>query len=663
MIGSHRNLKPRHSGATAIAVIALIALSAGAALEAQAAPSFTAPSYDMTIGQPGAAFVYPWGMAYDPTTGTILTSDYNNYQVRRFTTAGAPDGVYGSRAQLNGQQPYAVAVDPSTGDFVVDDLEGYDRYTSTGTLVDSVSTAAYHAFYAPWIALNPQSGTVYVVQSTGLDVSGSNEILMFSSSDQYLGTFGTDGTSCATGEFGLIRGVDVDSSGNLYVDDVSNHCVQVFSATGTFERYFSTKSGLPSKEQLSSNTRGLTIDRPDNLVYIADAAKQDVAVFTTAGAYVGTIGTPGTDCGGGGQLDGPRDVAIGPTGTLYVSDYTCFDIDVYNPLFDSADPGGFLQPIPDPPIPPPAGGLNEAVDVAASANGSVVYVSDTFNQRIQVFDGPNSSTPGAFVQMWGSREPVLADYCALDYPRGVSVDPKNGTLWVNDTRSGYIKAYTPTGNSKGPLGCATPSGAAVSADTEFGGQVQTGSCITCDPGNFFYAKGIFVGGPSDDVYVTDSANGRLQVLTQAGTEVAGFPVACGTVHGNPAGADVGCTGVTVDSADNIYAAVPGENVVDVFSPSGTLLRTIGSTAPGGALDKPYDVAISPDGSTLYVTEVSKNCVAAFTLSTGAYLGSWGKKGTANGDFDQPMGLSVDNAGRVYVNDYGNDRIEVFTPAA
>jgi len=36
-----------------------------------------------------------------------------------------------------------------------------------------------------------------------------------------------------------------------------------------------------------------------------------------------------------------------------------------------------------------------------------------------------------------------------------------------------------------------------------------------------------------------------------------------------------------------------------------------------------------------VTEVSKNCVAAFTL-TGAYLGSWGKKGTANGDLDQPM---------------------------
>ena len=102
--------------------------------------------------------------------------------------------------------------------------------------------------------------------------------------------------------------------------------------------------------------------------------------------------------------------------------------------------------------------------MAVSPNGSSVFVSDSFNQRIQEFQGPSGTTPGAFVQMWGSRQPVLADYCAMDYPRGVSVDPKDGNLWVNDTRSGYIKAYTPSGNGNGPLGCATPTGAAVSED-------------------------------------------------------------------------------------------------------------------------------------------------------------------------------------------------------
>jgi DNA-binding beta-propeller fold protein YncE len=557
---------------------------------------------------------------------------------------------------FGGQQPYGVAVDPVTGDFVVDALLSYLRYSPTGTLLDTVSFAPEHAFYAPWIGLSPTNEDVYVVQSTGLHTQGANEVLMFDKNDNFLGSFGTDGANCNSGEFGLIRGIDVDSAGNVYINDVSNHCVQVFSASGSFERSFSTKA------QLSSNTRGLTIDRTNDVVYIADSAKQLVAAYSTSGTFLGTIGTPGgsvgNSCGGGGELDGPRDQAVGPTGTVYVSDYTCFAIDAYNPLFDKSQPGGFLQQIPDPPIPPPAGGLNEAVGVAVSPDGKSVFVSDSFNQRIQEFQGPSGTTPGAFVQMWGSREPVLADYCAMDYPRGVAVDPANGNLWVNDTRSGYIKAYTPTGNGNGPLGCASPTGAPVSSYTEFGGQVQVGSCVSCSPGKFFYAKGIFVGGPGDDVYVPDSANGRLQVLTQLGSELPGFPVACGTTVGNPAGFN-GCTGVTADASGTVYAASVNQGVVDVFSSSGKLLRTIGK----GTLKEPFDTALSPDGSILYVTDVKNNRVSEFTASTGAYLGSWGTKGTAKGDFDQPEGIAVDAAGRIYVNDYANDRIEVFTPAA
>ncbi len=638
-----------------LGVIAITGASGASALDTQAAPSFTAPTYDMTIGQPGNAFVYPWGMAWDPTTGTILTSDYNNFDVKRFTTAGSLDGTYSSKAALGGQQPYGVAVDPTTGDFVVDALLSYLRYSPTGTLLDTVSFAPEHAFYAPWIGLSPTNEDVYVVQSTGLNLQGANEVLMFDKNDHFLGSFGTNGKNCNSDDFGLIRGIDVDNAGNVYINDVSNHCVQVFTTTGTFERSFSTKA------QLSSNTRGLTIDRSNNVVYIADSAEQLVAAYSTSGTFQGTIGTPGgtvgNSCGGGGELDGPRDQAVGPTGTIYVSDYTCFAIDAYNPLFDKSDPGGFLQQIPDPPIPPPAGGFNQAVGVAVSPDGSSVYVSDSFNQRIQEFQGPSGTTPGAFVQMWGSREPVLPDYCAMDYPRGVAVDPKNGNLWVNDTRSGYIKAYTPTGNGNGPLGCAYPPTAPVSSYTEFGGQVQVMGCISCSPGKFFYARGIFVGGPSDDVYVPDSANGRLQVLTQSGTEVSGFPVACGTTVGNPAGFN-GCTGVTADSTGTIYAASVNQGVVDVFSSSGKLLRTIGS----GKLGQPFDTALSPDGSILYVTDVKNNRVSEFTPSTGAFLGSWGSKGTAPGDFIQPMGISIDSSGNVYVNDYGNDRIEVFKPA-
>lgn len=643
--------------ASILAIGALIAAVGGAT---QAAGKISAPTWTLQIGQKGTAFVYPWGMAWNSASGTILTGDYNNWQVRRFSTSGSLLGTYSSKAALGGQQPYGIAVDPVTDNFVVDDLEGYLRYSAAGTLLDSVSTAPEHAYYAPFIAISPTTETVYVVQSTGLNTSGANVVLMYDKNDHFLGEFGTNGKTCSSGQFGLIRGVDVDAAGNVYINDVSNHCVEVFSGTGSFKRSFSTKSGLPTSEQLSSNTRGLTIDRANNVVYIAESAKQYVAAFSTTGSYLGTIGTPGNDCSGSGQLDGPRDMAVGPTGTVYVSDYTCFTIDAYNPLFATNHPGGFIQPIPNPPVPPPAGGLNQAVGVAASPNGKAVYVTDTFNQRVQEFDGPSSSTPGAVVQMWGSRQPVLADMCAMDYPRGASVDPNNGNLWINDTRSGYIKAYTPTGGHGGPLACATPASATVSAFTDFGGQVQVGSCVTCSPGKFFYSRGIFVGGPKDDVYVPDSSNGRLQVLSQAGVEAAGFPVACGTKVGNPAGYN-GCTGVTADSAGTIYAVSINQSVIDVFSPSGKLLRTIGAMAPGGKLGQPFDAALSPDGSTLYVSEVKNNRISEFNPATGAFLGSFGSKGTAHGDFNQPMGLAVDAAGNIYVNDYGNYRIEVFAP--
>jgi DNA-binding beta-propeller fold protein YncE len=654
------NRSRRRAGAVAVGA-AVLAIGSGLGVwTAQAAPSLTAPTLKLTIGQPGSAFVYPWGMAFDAASGTILTSDYNNYQVRRFSTAGAPLAVYSNKAALNTQQPYAIAVDASTDDFLVDDLEGYLRYSNTGTLLDTVSASAEGSFYAPWLAVNSTTSNVYLVNSNS--ATGHNFVLMYNGSDAFTGEFGTTGTSCATGEFGLIRGVDVDSAGNVYINDVTNNCVEVFSSTGTFLRYFSTKAGLPSNEQLSGNTRGLTIDRTNNLVYVTDAGKQNVAVFTTAGAFVGKIGKSGSNCGGKGQIDGPRATAIGTDGTVYESDYTCFNIDAYNPLFASSKPGAFIGSIPNPTLPPPSGGLNQAVGVAVSPVDGTVYISDTFNQRIQEFQGLNGATPGAFVQMWGSRQPTLPSYCAMDYPRGVAVD-SNGNLWVNDTRSGWIKEYTPTGNSNGSLGCTTPTSGKVSSLSEFGGEVPSTTCLTCSPGKFFYARGIFVGGPSNDVYVPDSDLGRLQVLTQAGKEVAGFPVACGVRNAYNPGALQGCTGVTVNpTTGTIYAVSITQGTVEVFSPTGTLLSTIGSTVPGG-MHMPFDDALSPDGSILYVTDTDSNRIDEFNPSTGAYLGSWGSKGSGNGQFLNPQGIVVDPNGNIYVNDYGNDRIQVFAPAS
>src|SRR6516164_2294894 len=44
---------------------------------------------------------------------------------------------------------------------------------------------------------------------------------------------------------------------------------------------------------------------------------------------------------------------------------------------------------------------------------------------------------------------------------------------------------------------------------------------------------------------------------------------------------------------------------------------------------------------------------------GAFIMAWGKHGSAPGEFDVPHSLALDSAGRLYVGDRSNNRIQIF----
>jgi tripartite motif-containing protein 71 len=600
--------------------------------------AFTAPTYLKSIGKPGDAFVYPWGMATETDTGSpyygdIIVGDYNNYDLKVFTPVTATNpGTFVAAISQKGAglgsmgQPYGIAIDPTDGSIYVADQNHFrvDKFNDAGVFQYAISPP--HAYYAPYVAVNA-SGDVFIVESTITNVTGTNEIFEYNNTGTTLITtyVGTDGTNCAAGQFGNIRGIDVDSNGLLYVADTTNHCIQVFNTTTS---PWTLVTSFGTATTLSGDTRNLTIDRVHGMVYVADAAKNVVDVFTTwngtsGGVFKGVIGSSGS---GDGQIGGERGVAVGLDSTVYASDYTYWRINAYAPLF-SATPGAFLLQMPHPPVPPPPGGFNNPTAVSVSTfSGSAgdVYVADTFNQRIQQF-----SNSGTVLNVWGSRLSQLNAPYAFDYPRGVAVDPANGDVWVNDTRSGYIKEYTANGTFI----------------AEYGG-----------PSDFDYAVGIYVA--HGRVYADDSDHDQLQVLsTTTGAEVPGFPVTCGKGIGY--GDNGGCTGVTTDAAGNIYAAAEEENLVEVYNPSGKLIGTIGSSA---TVNGPYDVAVF--GTTLYVTDANTNQVTEFNITTptaATLLGTWGKSGTGNGAFSSPRGISVDASGNIYIVDYGNSRVEEFKP--
>ena len=124
-------------------------------------------------------------------------------------------------------------------------------------------------------------------------------------------------------------------------------------------------------------------------------------------------------------------------------------------------------------------------------------------------------------------------------------------------------------------------------------------------------------------------------------------------------------GLTVDHDDNVWLTDVGTHQVFKYSPDGRLLMTLGERRVSGAdrthFNLPTDVAVLRDGS-FYVSDGYQNTRVVKFSADGKYQFEWGKKGGGPGEFDLPHGIALDAAGRVYVADRSNARVQIFTPA-
>jgi sugar lactone lactonase YvrE len=90
--------------------------------------------------------------------------------------------------------------------------------------------------------------------------------------------------------------------------------------------------------------------------------------------------------------------------------------------------------------------------------------------------------------------------------------------------------------------------------------------------------------------------------------------------------------------------------------------------PPDALTEPNDVVTAPNGD-IFVAEghagqnanATPETVARISKFTkdGKFVKSWGKLGTAPGEFRTPHALAFDSRGRLFVADRGNVRLQIF----
>ena len=112
-------------------------------------------------------------------------------------------------------------------------------------------------------------------------------------------------------------------------------------------------------------------------------------------------------------------------------------------------------------------------------------------------------------------------------------------------------------------------------------------------------------------------------------------------------------------------ATPIGHQVFKFSPDGRLLMTLGKAGGGRDADyfyQPNDVLVAPNG-TIFVSEGHSSAEGSNARilkfdANGKFIKSFGKLGKGPGEFDQPHALAMDSAGRLFVGDRSNNRIQI-----
>jgi sugar lactone lactonase YvrE len=206
---------------------------------------------------------------------------------------------------------------------------------------------------------------------------------------------------------------------------------------------------------------------------------------------------------------------------------------------------------------------------------------------------------------------------------------------------------------------------------------------------FSFPSGV-AAGPGGRVYVADSDNNRIRMLSADGTTVSTV-AGGGTGHGADIGrcynpVDGPCASATfngpsdvaVDASGSIYVAdYTSHSVRKITNPdtsSCTVSTLAGSCASGNANGTGSAASfVSPEGLTLdaagnvYVTDVSSNNIRKITpAGVVTTVAGSGAQGYANGPaasamFHNPWGIGVDSKGNVYVADRLNNVIRKITP--
>jgi uncharacterized protein (TIGR03437 family) len=302
--------------------------------------------YSGDNGAPTSAKLYaPEGVAVD-SAGNLYIADSGNNRIRKVSggliTTVAGNGTQGysgdngpaTSAELNG--PQSVAVDSSGNVYIADLSNNRIRKVSSGAIAtiagngtgfggDNGAPTSAQLDAPLAVAVDP-AGDVYIADMSNNRIRKVSGGVITTVAGTGAQGYNGDNGPATNAQLHFPQGVAVDSAGNLYIADSSNHRIRMVSGgvittvAGNGNQGYSGDNGPAATAELN-NPSGVAVDSAGNL-YIADSGNS--LVRRVSGGVITTIAGGGTTLGDNGPATsaavGPVGLALDTLGNIYVAD-------------------------------------------------------------------------------------------------------------------------------------------------------------------------------------------------------------------------------------------------------------------------------------------------------------------------------------------------------
>jgi DNA-binding beta-propeller fold protein YncE len=647
----------------------------------------------------------PTGLAFDSVNNRLFVADRSNHRVLVYNTTTITDGM--NAANVLGQTLFTTAAAPNPPNQASMDLP-FD------VSFDAVNNRLFVA---------DASNQRVLVYDTTTITNGMNATYLFGEG----GSFTTWNIAMGPAWLSSPEGVAVDTANNLlFVSDSGHNRVVVFDiATITNGEASIAALGQPnnSSGMAAATTQagmsqplGLTFDATNHRLFVMDYSNNRVLVFNTTTITTGmnaanvlgqanfTTATAATTQAG---MNFPYYAAFDATNNrLLVGDKQNQRVLVFNTTtitdgmnasnllgqYDSATSSAtvvYTKALAN--NGPFAIGLNAVADVELDAVNHRLFVADTSNNRVLVYNlNPDNSFPDRIADNVLGQPDFMSLAAAttqagMKIPSQLTVDVVNNRLFVADTSNNRVLVFNTATITNG-MNAANVLGQA---------NFTTNTAATTQAG-MFSPEDLAFDAANNRLFMADYNNNRVLVFNTAtisngmnAANVLGQADFITATFATTQAIGKRTTGIAFDARNNrLFVSNPasnrvlvfntatitnGMNAVNVLGQPNFITETVGLTQAG--MGNPNSVNFDAENNRLFVADASNNRVLVYDTTAitdgmnaanvfGPTNFTTNAAGTTQAVMSGPVGVYFDpGSGLLFVPDQFNNRVMIFDAAA